>query len=347
MDCEAAYIALSQQLDGELSPQETQELQEHLAQCPHCRALQAELSALSAALRDDPVAVPAALKESVLAHLPPQTQAAKPPVSIHWRRWGAMAAAAVIVVGSALWFRNPPSAPVVAATPSPSAANSAEVGLAPTAEIAEDAPAIPELEISGEIAGAVADSALPENVSSAQADSQVGGTSPEKSSSPSAGLGDAVSEDSGQSAPTEASPSPMFRSFGGVSPAPDAGQGQAVAASGSPVEAEAMPAESETPAVFRSAPVPPEQNLSLAEDTDTLSGADYFSVLTLSSARGGLLEQYYSTTAEDGSMLYRLPANAFEALVSELDRGGVEYTLEVVGGVFSAPYGLVVITNPA
>lgn len=51
ISCERAWELLSQQLDEPLSPQEKQELEEHLAACPACRKEQEELAQLDEALR--------------------------------------------------------------------------------------------------------------------------------------------------------------------------------------------------------------------------------------------------------------------------------------------------------
>ena len=44
MDCEFYYPLLSAHIDGENSEAEEAQLQEHLAVCPHCRALLKECS---------------------------------------------------------------------------------------------------------------------------------------------------------------------------------------------------------------------------------------------------------------------------------------------------------------
>lgn len=98
MKCEAYVELLSASLDGELTPEEQVQLDAHLENCPHCRALHAELSGLQDSF-DWEVTPPPELKPRILDALPPQRSAAKAP---YWRRWGAMAAA-VALVALAAW----------------------------------------------------------------------------------------------------------------------------------------------------------------------------------------------------------------------------------------------------
>lgn len=50
--CERYTQLLSARMDGELAPQERQELENHLAICPECRALAEQLEALRACMQD-------------------------------------------------------------------------------------------------------------------------------------------------------------------------------------------------------------------------------------------------------------------------------------------------------
>ena len=49
MPCDRFTELLSARLDGALTPEEERELEEHLAACPDCRAVGAQLSALQGA----------------------------------------------------------------------------------------------------------------------------------------------------------------------------------------------------------------------------------------------------------------------------------------------------------
>lgn len=94
MDCENVLELLSAALDGELTAQQQVQLDEHLTQCPSCRALQAELAGLHEACAQLEVPAPEGLKEQIMAHLPAQSAKRVAP---YWRRWGAMAAAIALV----------------------------------------------------------------------------------------------------------------------------------------------------------------------------------------------------------------------------------------------------------
>ena len=100
MHCEEALERMSAALDGELSPRERAELDAHLAGCPNCAALFAELAGQSAVLRGLDCEVPADLSRRILAGLPEQQ--GKRAAVIRLRRWGALAACLVLVaVGGA------------------------------------------------------------------------------------------------------------------------------------------------------------------------------------------------------------------------------------------------------
>lgn len=99
MRCDEALELLSAALDGEVTPAQQAKLDQHLAQCPTCRAIQTELLGLQNAWEGLNVAAPAELKAAVMEHLPPQKAPTK---GLYWRRWGTMAAA-VALVALAAW----------------------------------------------------------------------------------------------------------------------------------------------------------------------------------------------------------------------------------------------------
>lgn len=73
MTCEEAFELLSAQLDGELSEEETLQLNQHLSGCESCQTLSAELSSIRAVLPDAvEVSPPPELAEHVIKHLPPR-----------------------------------------------------------------------------------------------------------------------------------------------------------------------------------------------------------------------------------------------------------------------------------
>lgn len=103
ISCERAWELLSQQLDEPLSPQEKQELEEHLAACPSCRKDKDELEQLDQALRNlGEIQAPADFTQRVMAQVQ-QTQS-KPKVIPLWRRpqvraLAGLAACALLCIG--------------------------------------------------------------------------------------------------------------------------------------------------------------------------------------------------------------------------------------------------------
>lgn len=118
MTCDAMLELMSAALDGEVTAEEQAQLDRHLAQCTHCRALFDELSAIHGACAHLEVAPPPELREAILGQLPPQEPPAKQSpakvIFLHWQRWAAMAAAFVLI-SVAAWrlpqtFSGPPPA---------------------------------------------------------------------------------------------------------------------------------------------------------------------------------------------------------------------------------------------
>lgn len=113
ISCGEAAELLSAQLDGALDPSGQAELEEHLAQCPSCRALQADFQAIHSALLDAAAhwtaEPPEDLTRKVMDRVRAGTadSASKRTRRPVWRRWASLAAllALVILGGSAagLW----------------------------------------------------------------------------------------------------------------------------------------------------------------------------------------------------------------------------------------------------
>lgn len=104
ISCERAWELLSQQLDEPLSPQEKQELEEHLAACPSCRKDKEELEQLDQALRHlGEIQAPADFTQRVMGQIQQETQQ-KPKIIPLWRRpqvraLAGLAACALLCIG--------------------------------------------------------------------------------------------------------------------------------------------------------------------------------------------------------------------------------------------------------
>lgn len=104
ISCERAWELLNLQLDGALSPQEEQELEEHLASCPACRKEREELAQMSQALRGlGEVQVPADFTQRVMEQVRAESQEKPKVISLQRRRWTrtlmGLAACALLCIG--------------------------------------------------------------------------------------------------------------------------------------------------------------------------------------------------------------------------------------------------------
>lgn len=98
---------LSALLDGELSDAEREETLAHMEECETCRTYFAELSALRDALGDlEPVDVPEGFAAGVVARLHEENASKPAKKAGSWRRWGALAACAAVVVLAAAILPN-------------------------------------------------------------------------------------------------------------------------------------------------------------------------------------------------------------------------------------------------
>lgn len=100
MACDKYIEWMSAALDGELTADERRELDGHLALCPQCAELFALLSRNANAARELDCELPSGLHERIMSNLPDQTAAGSKVV--RWKRWGALAACLVLVVGAVL-----------------------------------------------------------------------------------------------------------------------------------------------------------------------------------------------------------------------------------------------------
>ena len=140
---------LSALLDGELSESERGAALAHLAECEACRTYFAELNAMRGALNDmDEAEPPADFAAGVLARL--HEDAAPQPIKKHnpWRRWGALAACAAVIVlavstlprmGTGMKASAPSSAEYSAAAPAEAPSEETDYGFAAVNDALADA----------------------------------------------------------------------------------------------------------------------------------------------------------------------------------------------------------------
>lgn len=369
MDCNAAQLALSARLDGELSPAEEQALQEHLARCPQCRVLQDELSALHTLLNElEPPAVPPELKAGVMANLPPQEKVGRKVVSLHWKRWGAMAAAAAIVIAATVWLRMPSpdqsNAPV-AEIPSKTSVEAPTTEGAPSTNAGDDPTFAAEDNIEGAqeaVDYATGSQSLPEDLGKAYKEGGAVERAAETTTvtgalTTYAGVSDHPSGAEGDSM--------LFAGYRLTGAAAASGASDATAADASQDEPywnmavaaksaimpDVAPASPDNDEVIEPLPegvavneimIKNDELEEIAQFPDAFSG--YLATLTIPSAPDRLLQGYYYMTREDGATLYRLPAAQFNALLAELEAGGAEFDLDTSATSPAAAYGLVIIT---
>lgn len=133
MGCEYYRELISAEADGEVTEAERAALRTHLAACEDCRRYAAALQAISEGLAEEAEA-PAHFAESVMAKLP-----AKKKNVIPLRRWGSLAAAAVLVIAlSAVGGRVFAPKGGAAAVPAAGADMAAPAAAAPEAPAAEE-----------------------------------------------------------------------------------------------------------------------------------------------------------------------------------------------------------------
>jgi hypothetical protein len=108
MDCRTFERQLQLNIDGLLSAEAREEMLQHAQACPSCAALMQDMTDLHALLSRRLCAAepPAGFAQAVMAALPelPARQAARTKVKRPvWQRWGAVAAAAVLLLAGGLY----------------------------------------------------------------------------------------------------------------------------------------------------------------------------------------------------------------------------------------------------
>ena len=105
MHCLDVQVELEAYVDGELSPERTALLEQHLAGCEGCRAELARLQEVVAALETWPLVVePAQLTDRVMARV--RQRPTLPGFQIHWSDLASSLAGASLVFAAALLWRD-------------------------------------------------------------------------------------------------------------------------------------------------------------------------------------------------------------------------------------------------
>ena len=104
LTCEEALERMSEALDGPLSLEDRQALDEHLESCPECRAAYEALFQMEDALREiGETPAPAELSAQVMARIRSEQTKSRRPIPLwkqaRWRNLAGLAACAVLCVG--------------------------------------------------------------------------------------------------------------------------------------------------------------------------------------------------------------------------------------------------------
>lgn len=368
MSCGEIFPLLSASLDGELTSQEETELQAHLEQCPSCRALLAELAAIHDACGDLEVTPPPELKQMILDHLPPQSPSQRP-ATVYWKRWGAMAAA-LVVISLAAWrlprtLYAPPTNGII--EPQAAESQSSTPMSAPEQEGSSKPVIVSEraLEYSADEAE-VLDAPAPEPFldQAVPEDGEV--TAPQTTF-----RGEAVATGLGDAGNSEVKDEYSYGSQNSGALDDSISMKAALATAPEP-EPSASPSDMPRVALFRSSPVTGDLNavtggydetpeepavsdgsemyLSTArlEDVNEVPEAPcYCGVITL--PEGTPVGDWPQVALSDQRTGYLLPANQFWALLVELRQSDAGYSIRLSGDDVSpeSPEGLLIITSPA
>lgn len=364
MTCDAMLELMSAALDNELTANEKAQLDRHLAQCDHCRALFDDLSSIHDACADMEVTPPPALREQILQNLPVQDSSVHKGrvVPIHWRRWTAMAASFALVALAAWHLPQLAVSPSTGNTTPPSQTESAGSGsnvardeersVSTTAGTEESSPAdlvaptpapaalLPDSVQNDNVVPAQPSSDSPKSVQKAvgKSSSEVLGTIDATSFADTAYGGAAAGADQGQendnALPLMASARMAFSSQKQAALTENGGEAEASVFDITELDTEV-----------------PELHPELADGENvpaTLFVQDavspvYCGVLTLPS--GIPLNDYSAQEQSNGEIWYELPCNAFFALLEELENSGMDFTIRMTGSDVSsaAPNGLVVV----
>lgn len=333
-ECEQALEWISARIDGCLTSEEEARLDAHLAHCPACQSLLADLELIHSDLEKmaaAPAPVPPALRDDIVDQIRatrPGHRAAPP----HWRTWAAAAAVlAVVLLGAGplqIW-RNGGSG---ATTANLAADVGSSGGAAPEAETggtgdtgADPQPTPSSASDGGDEASkeAVNSPASPDGAASSE---ETAGGEPSYTAAPTPPPSTSTYQSQTTSPPADGSQPETGDTGAGAQP-----RSETADANGQPQGYAAT-----------TAPTP-------GPDAVTLTGMPiYRGVLTLTWAQAEGLSalEGLSYTAQGDTRSYLLPAADFEALVQTLNAAGTD-ALRQSGGDISpdADQGLVLVTG--
>lgn len=105
MNCEKYQELISCLIDGEISPEEKSELENHMASCTQCRAMYEDFAALSDMMDSSMAEVPDSLHDKIMSGVRSAKKARKPLI-IRLRPYMAAAACFVVVLGAVFALRD-------------------------------------------------------------------------------------------------------------------------------------------------------------------------------------------------------------------------------------------------
>lgn len=351
MHCEEALELISARMDGELAEEARRPLEEHLAHCAACRAAERDFLLLRDALADAvELTPPKELKQTVMANLPSRKKP-KAILPLHWKRWGA-SAAAVVLVALAAW-----SLPDHIAVPD--AANEEEYAVESYSDTSADLPAPASAEGSGMAAYGGEESA-PLTTEKTGAETPVSHTitpraatqAPAKNDAPaqnarSIDTAEAEKADGGEAAmglySARTLPADSANARAVYDESADAERSEALSGAASDTSSDETEGKrSEVPAGYA------EDGLNGVnlEDRAVIHQEPvlYHAILSLSAPYA--LEGAEGAVQENGDVWYLLPSEELGALVDALNAQETAFSLEDSGEDISSeePYALVIVT---
>lgn len=349
MHCEEALELISARMDGELAEEARRPLEEHLAHCAACRAAERDFLLLRDALADAvELTPPKELKQTVMANLPSRKKT-KTILPLHWKRWGA-SAAAVVLVALAAW-----SLPDHIAVPD--AANEEEYAVESYSDAPADIPAPASAEESSAAGAAAATNGTDAETPTVHTITpRIATQAPAKSEAPaqnarSTDTAEAEKADGGEISGEAAMglysartlPADSANALPVYDESADAERSEALSGAASDTSSDETEGErSEVPAGYA------EDGLNGVnlEDRAVIHQEPvlYHAILSLSAPYA--LEGAEEAVQENGDVWYLLPAEELDALVDALNAQEMVFSLVDSGEDISSeePYALVIVT---